>query len=140
MAYSSIGEIRGMIDPRALSELLLDSAGREDEFIARGAIEEADALIDARLGERMSTPIVDAPPIVGKISALIAIDLLHRYRSIRSEVWADARAQAMEFLNQIASGERSLGLAADAQTIERTISESISSAARLFSRDLLKGM
>ncbi|HEB71346.1 MAG TPA: DUF1320 domain-containing protein [Nitrospirae bacterium] len=143
MAYSVLDDLKKKIDEAVLVQLTdTTDSGVVDSAKTDRAIRDADALIDSYTGKVYKVPMSPAPDVITDISATLAIAGLHKFRSVDSPVWSEARGKAIEFLGKVAVGAVTL----EGAVIEPVSADGLSSPQtftaqeRRFSRDLLKGM
>ena len=137
MAYCSQSDLLTMISQEDLAELTADSGDLPDAFVVEDAIAQADAEIDAYLGNRYTLPLTPAPPRVKALSVDMAIYHLYSRRNVTPAVRRDKYEAAVAFLKAVAAGTLGLEGSEEAAAAAGEVA-SLSSEVRLFSRTTLK--
>jgi phage gp36-like protein len=105
MAYSKLEDIKKQLSDSDLIGLTDDNnTGKIDEAIVNEMIADADALIDSYCGAYYTVPFDQAPKIINKFSADIAIYNLYGRRQGAPEDRSDRHKNAIKALEQIAKG------------------------------------
>lgn len=139
-----------LVDPTLLALTLLDadrSSYSADAIAAadrartriEGVIGEADALIDGYLAKRYTLPLASPPGLLSIWSRAIARYKLHggRISDEKSDPVARDYRDALRFLEQIAAGKFSLGIA-DPETTAAALGDvRIDTGAKVFGREFL---
>lgn len=151
MAYAQTADLEARYPNRDLVQLSNEdpSAQTVNSVVLAQALGDASAEIDAYLEARFDLPLTDPPALLNRIACDIAIYRLQSLRPIHD--LADARKRyddAISALSKVASGELTLGLAADARepaaAPETVLTEAGGDTSgvlpqRVFSRGSLKG-
>ena len=104
------------------------------------ALQQADALIDARLGVRYALPLDPVPPVLTRLAAIIAYHDLH-IEDVPEKV-ADDYGRALAWLERVAAGDAPLpgGGSGDAsEPAGREGGVRATGPDRVFDRSSLKG-
>lgn len=139
MAYCTLADIKGRISEEVLIQLTDDhEVGLVDAAIVNAAILDADSEIDGYCGTRYAVPLSPVPPRIRKCSAVIAVYNLFGRRTAAPEEVTARYKNEVAFLRDVSKGLVSLGQ--DEPVAGASPDEpGISSQARVFSRDKLKG-
>jgi phage gp36-like protein len=139
MAYCAQADILELIPESELIQLTDDGdLGVIDDGVVTRAIADADSEIDGYCGDRYSVPFTDVPDMVRKLSVDIAIYNLYARRQGAPEGRKQRYDAAVRFLERVADGKASVP-GGTGTTESATDRVSLSSAARVFSRDNLEG-
>lgn len=138
--YSTVSDIRGLVDENTMIFLTDDGNGEVDEGKIQGAIVDADSEINAYLQKKYTVPLTPTPPVLNKLSKDIVLYNLFSRRGVNEEsvekTVIDRYKNAVKLLENIAKGVVELGISAPKPTSEIKIT----SNKRLFSRRSLEGM
>ena len=141
MAYCTVDDLKKKITEATLIQLTDTTGGGVIDIpTAQGAIQDADAVINAHASVVYQTPFEPPPMLIADLSSTIAIAHLHRYRSIEEPVWNRAYESAIVILEKIAAGSVTLEGVVKEPTSSGNSAASFDVADRRFSRDSLKGM
>ena len=125
MAYCSAQDVTDQIEAKTLAQLCFDDWDKEfetdqarqeavDKAVAdrtAKAIADASALIDGHLAGRYAVPLAPVPPIVRKHAVDLAVYNLYARKDLVPEVRTQRHKDAMKFLEAVAAGKNSLGVA-----------------------------
>lgn len=112
MAYCALADILDQVDEQQLIQLTDDEdAGVVSEARVAKAIADADGEIDGYLGTKYTLPLAPVPAIIRKCSVDIAIYNLFSRRGGSTETRSERYKAAARFLEQVAKGSISLGVA-----------------------------
>jgi phage gp36-like protein len=136
-------DLKRKADTRTLTELTdVTGSGQIDAVTVERAIRDASAMVDSFAGKHYKAPFSPVPHAVADAACALAIRALHRFRGLSSPAWEKAGAEAMEFLALLSEGKIVLDGAVQkpAPSDEASSTLTFNKPARVFSRDLLKGM
>lgn len=112
--------------------------------IIAAAMEDADGEIDGYLAKRYTVPIEPTPKVVNKFAKDIAVyNLFSRVgidESGEEKNYLNRYHAAIKFLTLVAEGKVSIGAKTDDPTTAAATGFSVTSNARLFDRNKLRGM
>ena len=139
MAYASVADMVARFGDLEVIELTDRShSGQIDEAVAKIALEDATAEIDAYLG-RFRRPFYDVPPILKRLCCDIA-----RYRlsavgltGITDEIRNRYKTEVLDLLRALAKGDVQLGMDAageDVATVDNAVLF-VNGNNRIFARD-----
>lgn len=137
--YCTLSDIEKHINKETLLFLTDDDKnGFVDSKVVESAIEKADALIDAILGNSYPLPFSQIPALIKNISVDIAIyEIYSRHPEIKSESVHKNFNDALKTLLRIVRGEINLGN--EFSRLNKNKSESTTcEEEKFFSRDSLK--
>ena len=144
MTYATQDDLLRLASRERLIELTdrgNPSAGDIDAERIGWALQQADALIDARLGVRYALPLQPAPAVLTRLAAIIAYHDLH-IEDVPDKV-ADDYRRALDWLDRVAAGEAPLpvgGLGGESgEPTGREGGVRSSGPDRVFDRGSLKG-
>lgn len=143
MSYCTLDDLKRKADERALAELTdATGAGQVDAVTVERAIRDASAMVDSFAGKHYKAPFNPVPHAVADAACSLAIRALHRFRGLSSPAWEKAGEEAMAFLEKLSEGKISLDGAVQkpAPSDDASSTLTFTGPARVFSRDLLKGM
>jgi phage gp36-like protein len=130
MSYSSLSDILEQLSEAELIRLTDDaSTGAVDEQVVARAVTDADAEIEAYLGERYTLPFLPVPPLVRKLSVDIALYNLYSRRLAAPEPRERRYQEAKGLLREAARGLVKLGAEAPAETAAQDLPEATTSEA-----------
>ncbi len=140
MPYCTLSDLLCQVSESVLIQLTDDAnTGSVVATVINQAIADADAEIDGYCGKRYALPFSPVPDLVRKMSVDIALYNLH---GRRADSMPDDRAeryrQAVARLRDVARGTAMLGVSGLPE-LEDTNAPRIVSAARIFSRDSMRG-
>lgn len=119
-----------------LSDRATPPTGVVDVNVVSQALTGADALINSALAVKYSLPLASVPLMLVEVASDISIFKLYGKRAPAFVV--DRYEDAVEWLDGVAKGTRSLGLNQANQTTPPTVGEvQIAAADRVFTRDSL---
>ncbi len=137
MAYCTLDELRQLIPEGELAQLTGETGELADEAVAAGALDQAEAQIDAYLGGRYAVPLNPVPSLVRGLAADLALYHLYSRRSVAPSVRQKKYESALAFLKEVARGDVSLeALGVKPAGASREAPE-MQSAPRVFDRDRL---
>ena len=137
MAYSTLEDLLLMIPETELAQLSAERGDLPDEEVVTAAIAQADGEIDSYLGARYRVPLSPVPPLVKALSVDLALYHLYSRRGAAPSLRQKKYETAMGILKEIASGTTALeGGGGEPPGTSREVA-SLSSAARVFKRDVL---
>jgi phage gp36-like protein len=138
MAYCDLNDLLEQVPEAELIGLTDDAnAGEIDESAIARAIADADAEINAYLGQRYAAPLDPVPEVIRKISVDLAVWNLLSRRGRMEEVRTERYRAAIRFLERVSKGEISLG--AEGPASDAAAELSTESPPRLFTREKLGG-
>lgn len=143
MSYCSLDDLKKKVDERTLIELTdTTSSGQVDATAVERAVRDASAIVDSFAGKHYKVPFDPVPHAVADAAAALAIRALHRFRGLSAPAWEKAGEEAMAFLEKLSVGKTALDGAVQKPAPSDDVSSTLTftSADRVFSRDLLKGM
>ena len=108
MDYCSLEDLRREIGPGELAALTAESGPNPDPEVVAAAIAGAGAEIEAYLGKRYELPLPEVPPLVKALGATLAIYRLYGRRGVVPEPWQRRRAEAQQYLEDLAAGRLDL--------------------------------
>ena len=132
MAYASVADMVARFGDLEVIELTDRShSGQIDEAVAKIALEDATAEIDAYLG-RFRRPFYDVPPILKRLCCDIA-----RYRLLGADAQETEPARnryrdAIRLLEQVRDGKMTLGLDTAQQPVGTGATIKINNGRRMF--------
>lgn len=112
MPYATKADIEELYGADALFAADHDGDGVAEDAPVLRAIEEADAEIDSSIGVRYPLPLAETPRILRRLSVDIAIYRLALSRDVLTEELRTRYEDATKTLDAIATGKKSLNLAA----------------------------
>lgn len=141
MSYATAQDIMNRYSNQDLVQLTNEdpAATTINTTVLQQALDDASAEIDGYLGARFVLPLTDPPIVLNRVAADIAMYRVQSLRPIHD--LADARRRyddAITMLTRVASGELTLGIAADGRETTAS-SEQSEGPARVFNRNTLKG-
>jgi phage gp36-like protein len=141
MPYCTLADIRERIPDKVIIQLTDDArTGDIDAARVAAAIARADGEIDAWCGTRYRVPFATAPPVIGQLSADMAV--YHLYAR-KAEKIPDTRAagykNAVELLKEISRGNVSLGAEGTAEGRTGGGAAVVGGGGRRLTRDTLEG-
>ena len=129
MPYSTKDDILEQIAAAELVRLTDDAdLGAVDEAVVARAIADADAEIDAYLGERYTLPLSPVPALARKLSVDIALYNLYSRRLAAPEPRQRRYEDAKALLREAARGLVALGEGAPAEEAAQDLPEATTSA------------
>ena len=136
--YATLAELKKKLPADVLVALTDDGgSGVIDTAIIDADLKAADVEIDGYLGGRYTLPLSPLPEIVIKLAVDITIYNLYGRRQGPPEHWQKRYDNAVRYLVKVAGGSVSLGLGdPEAPAADEAM---ITSSARIFSRETLKG-
>lgn len=136
--YCSLEDIRNRLAPNILLQLTdMNGDGQPDTAIVEAAIADADAEIDAYVGNRYRVPFKEPPAIVQQLSALLAIaNLFARLPGLMTEEQRYRAEQARRLLRFLAQAELDISQAPET-ILRRFIASTTQDLSRIFGRDTL---
>ncbi len=135
MAYCTLDDLLQMIPEGELAQLTGETGELADEAVAAGALDQAEAQIDAYLGGRYAVPLNPVPPLIRGLAADLALYHLYSRRSVAPPVRQKKYEAALAFLKEVARGDVSLeALGLKPAGTSREAPE-VQSASRVFDRD-----
>ncbi|MCX7766803.1 MAG: DUF1320 domain-containing protein [Candidatus Sumerlaeia bacterium] len=140
--YCSVEDIKNRLAPNILLQLTdMNGDGQPDTPIIMAAIADADAEINAYLGNRYVVPFTEPPAIVQQISALLAItNLFARLPGLMPEEQRYRAEQARRLLQFLAQflAHAELDISQAPETILRHfIASTTQELTRIFARETL---
>lgn len=137
MSYATKQDMIDRFGETELAQLTDRAAGTTiDDDVLDGALEDADATIDAYVGQRYDLPLASTPRLLTTAACDIARYRLHEDHP--PEVARDRYDQAIALLKSIARGEAALD-AGGTEPAASPGSATVTSADRVFSRSKLQG-
>lgn len=143
MSYCNLDDLKRKVDERTLVELTdATASGQLDAVTVERALRDASAIVDSFAGKHYKVPFNPVPHAVSDAVSALAVRGLHRYRGLISPAWEQAGEEAMAFLEKLSEGKAALDGAVQkpAPSDDASSTLTFSAPARVFSRDLLKGM
>lgn len=143
MSYATPDDIVNRYSNRDLVQLTNEdpTATTVNTAVLAQALADASAEIDGYLGGRFALALTDPPAVLNRLACDIAMYRLQALRPLHD--LADARKRyddAVAMLTRVATGELTLGIAADGHETEIAESaERVEGPRRIFSRDTMKG-
>jgi phage gp36-like protein len=143
MSYAAPQDMINRYPNRDLVQLTNDdpAATTVNTAVLQQALADASAEIDGYLGGRFTLPLTDPPEVLNRVASDIAMYRLQALRPLHDV--ADARQRyddAVAMLARVASGELTLGIAADGnETATAPEAEVVEGPPRVFNRNTLKG-
>ncbi len=136
--YCSLEDIKNRLAPNILLQLTdMNGDGQPDTAIVVAAIADADAEIDAYLGNRYVVPFKEPPAIVQQLSALLAItNLFARLPGLMPEEQRYRAEQARRLLRFLAQAELDISQAPET-ILRRFIASTTQDLSRIFARETL---
>jgi len=129
MAYSTKEDILEQISEAELVRLSDDAgAGQVDEAVVARSIADADAEIEAYLGERYQLPLSPVPALVRKLSVDIALYNLYSRRLAPPEARERRYQEAKALLREAARGLATLGEGAPSENAAADLPEATTQA------------
>jgi len=116
MAYCTIDDILEELDEQTLIELtddLVEPTGAVNAQNVLSAIERADSIIDGFVSSRYSVPLDSPTQTVKELSVDLAIYTLFTRRMIPLKQRHERYMAAMQFLQDVATGNADLGSSED---------------------------
>lgn len=149
MAYCEVFEVREMLKDDALNSIIGDTyiedeSEREAKItpIVESAIADAEGEVDGYLAKRYPVPLTVVPKAISKFTKDIAVYNLYSRVGIdegdKEKNYLNRYRAAIDFLKLAADGKIDIGVGS-LQTSAKT-GFKVKSNARLFSRDLMRGM
>ncbi len=143
MAYATPQDISTRYPERDLIQLTNEdsTATTVNTAVVQAALDDASAEIDGYLAGRFTMPLTDAPAVLTRLAADMAIYRMQALRPIHDLAEARRRYDdAIAMLTRVAAGELTLGIAADGrETAIATGAEQSEGPTRIFSRGSMKG-
>ena len=136
----------GMQDIIAGEEYIEDEMVREEKIseYCEEAIQDACAEIDGYLAKRYRVPLAAPPRVITKYAKDIAVyNLVSRAgidESDREKTYLNRYNAAVSWLDKVAKGIASLGIADDSENRQSADGFRMHSAERIFSRESMRGM
>lgn len=145
MAYATEADIIALHSEDALNRLAdLDGDGTRDAAKVARALDDAAALIDGYIAQRVSLPLDPVPAVLKNLSIDIAVYRLATDAGLLAEDMRRRYEDAISFLRDVAKGTAAIPVPrlSDAPATETRAPNVIllDSAPRRFSRDTLKGL
>ena len=136
--YATLDDLKKQLPEDVLMALTDDGgSGVIDTAVTDAALETAEVEIDGYLGGRYTLPLSPLPEVIIKVAVDIAIYNLYARRQGPPEHWQKRYDNTIRFLVKIAGGQISLGVG---DPVAPAAAEAmVTSSARIFSRDSLKG-
>lgn len=107
-------ELQDLIDRYGEDQVIVaadhDGDGTPDTAVVDQALADADAEIDAYIGDRYQLPMQSVPPILVRLAADIAFHRLSPEADVATEHRKRRYDDAVALLRRIAKGEASLGM------------------------------
>jgi phage gp36-like protein len=129
MAYSTKDDILEQLSEAELIRLTDDEGeGAVGEAVVARAVADADAEVDAYLGERYSLPLSPVPALVRKLSVDIALYNLYSRRLAAPEARQQRYQEAKALLREAAAGAVRLGEGGPAEEAAQDMPEANTSA------------
>lgn len=150
MWYCTVDEVLGMIKDDMKNAIIGDEYIEEEEerteklsVVCENAIRDACAEIDGYLTKRYNLPLCKIPQVLNKFAKDIAVyNLVSRMgidESEREKTILNRYNAAVKFLLDVAKGNISIGVDENTSKDMAVNGFHVSSSARLFSRDSMKG-
>jgi phage gp36-like protein len=127
--YSTKDDIFEQLNEAELIRLTDDTgAGQVDEAVVGRAVADADAEIEAYLGERYTLPLEPVPALVRKLSVDIALYNLYSRRLAAPELRQQRYQEAKALLREAARGQVRLGEGSPAEAVAQDAPEATTKA------------
>lgn len=118
MSYATRAQLDAALAPALLAQLTDDTAGTTaDETIIADAMAQADAEMDVYLGQVVTTPLPQTPPVLARIAVQLTLYFLFLRRNLADEARVAEYRNCTRLLGEIAAGRLRLE-ALTAQTPE----------------------
>ena len=136
--YSSIEDIQKRLSTETLLTLAdKDEDGQPDTTILEAAIADADAEIDAYLGNRYRVPFEEPPALVRSMSTVLAINVLFsRVPGLVSEEHQQRAVEVRHLLRFLADAELDISQSAEA-ILRQFVASTTQDIPRVFSQETL---
>jgi phage gp36-like protein len=140
MAYCALADLQTVLDTPTLVDLTDGTGTTPTASVITGVIADADAEIDAKLGERYSVPFATVPGVIKKISKELAIYALYGRHHDRtaSEAVKARYDKAIGLLDSISKGEVGLGVITSASSLRPSVAYENPYENNKFTMDLLE--
>ncbi|KAB2923130.1 MAG: DUF1320 domain-containing protein [Candidatus Contendobacter sp.] len=106
MAYATRAQLDAALAPALLAQLTDDTAGTTaDEAVIAEAMAQADAEMDLYLGQVVTTPLPQVPPVLARIAVQLTIYFLYLRRNVADETRLAEYRNCTRILGEIAAGK-----------------------------------
>ncbi|MCD6384202.1 DUF1320 domain-containing protein [Candidatus Sumerlaeota bacterium] len=136
--YCSLEDIQKRLSAETLLKLAdIDGDGQPDSDVINAAISDADAEIDAYLGNRYKVPLSSPPALIRAMSTVLAIDALFaRIPGLVSKEHRDRAEEVRHLLRYLAESDIDLSQAPEI-ILRSFVASTTSDIPRIFSRETL---
>lgn len=105
MSYATRAQLDAALAPALLAQLTDDTAGTTaDEAIIAEAMAQADAEMDLYLGQVVTTPLPQVPPVLARIAVQLTLYFLYLRRNVADETRLAEYRNCQKILAEIAAG------------------------------------
>lgn len=106
MAYCTREQLDVALAPTLLAQLTDDAAGAvADEAVIAEAMAMADAEMDLYLGQAVTTPLPQVPPVLARIAVQLTLHFLYLRRNVADETRQAEYRNCTRLLQDIAAGK-----------------------------------